>query len=453
MEDIPDKIRMLSNKVIFFFILCLFASCSNLQERAIFERMPAEETNCQDLAKNLFMKDNYIEDLNQALIDKKLLKFSNKFVTVQHPRMDWINRARASLNRSLKNWNNNKYPAFYIFSDEDVVTEARRYFETINSMVTHEITPAPEASKNLEVVSGWMKSFENYQKDVDNLLEERISLQYNLKILKKFKQTEDIQDIKLVIKRNGELKEEVITLRKSDKDKNFQIERLKAEIKALDGTILKNGKIKDRIIQQAALNDMLTITQREFEYGIKNTDGAHPELTLELEKLNALLAKAELKPTTYGIYRVTNKIFIREVVSATKIDWVYKKFVETPALKFKEIFDAFIKKKTAQTQEEKIGIFKRIYAKVTSITPKQLTIATGSVVVAGVGFERYFAINGDPIIIEERGGPEFVETDEARQETLDDKKHKEQLDRTKKEDTKRTDEHSEVVEVHLNELE
>lgn len=430
----------------------MLASCSNMQERPVFERMPAEEpATCQDLAKSLFMKENFKEDLNQALIDKKLLKFSNKFVTVQHPRMDWMNRARASLNRSLKNWNNNKYPAFYIFNDEDVVTEAKRYFETVNSMVTPDAVPAEEASKNLEVVSGWMKNFEEYQKDVDNLLEERISLQYNLNVLKKFKQTEDVQDIKLVIKRNGELKEEVITLRKSDKDKDFQVKRLKAEIKALDGSILKNGKIKDRIIRQAALNDMLTITQREFEYGIKNTNGAHPELTLELDKLNALLAKPELKPTTYGVYRITNKTFIRETISATKIDWAYKKFIETPALKFKEIFDAFIKKKTAETEEEKIGFFKRVYAKITSITPKQLTIGTGSVVVAGVGYERYFAIKDEPIIVEQRDNQE-VDPHEAKQESLDDKKHAEQLDRTKKEDAKRTEEHSEVIEVQLNEL-
>lgn len=438
----------------------MLASCSNMQEKQSFERMPAAEpANCQVLAKNFFMKENYEENLNKALLDKKLLKFSNKFVTVQHPRMEWMNSTRAALNRSLKNWNNNKYPAFYIFNDEDVVAEAKRYFQTINSMVTHEVTPAPEASKNLDVVSGWIKNFEEYQKDIDNLLEERISLQYNLKILKKFKQTEDVQDIKLVIKRNGEFKEEVITLRKSDKDKSFQEKRLKAEIKALDGTIVKNGKIKDRIIRQAALNDMLTITQREFEYGIKNTEGAHPELTLELEKLNALLAKPELKPTTYGVYRVTNQLFIREAISAAKIDWAYKKFVETPALLFKEIFDAFIKKKTAENQEEKIGIFKRIYTKVTSITPKQIAIGTGSVVVAGVGFERYFVVKNDPVIVERRD-TEVVETDEARQESvengkqesLDDKKHAEQLDRTTKEDTKRTDEHSEVVEIELSEL-
>lgn len=438
----------------------MIASCSNMQEKRSFERMPAEEpANCQVLAKSFFMKKNYVENLNQVLLDKKFLKFSNKFVTVQHPHMDWMNNTRAALNRSLKNWNNNKYPAFYIFSDEEVVTEAKRYFQTINSILTHELIPVPEASRNLEVVSGWMKNFEEYQKDINNLLEERISLQYNLKILKKFKQTEDIQDIKLVIKRNGEFKEEIITLRKSDKDKNFQEKRLMAEIKALDGTIIKNGKIKERIIRQAALNDMLTITQRELEYGIKNTDGAHPELTLELEKINALLAKSELKPTTYGVYRITNKVFIRETISATKIDWAYKKFIETPALMFKEIFNAFIKNKTAENQKEKIGFFKRVYAKVTSVTPKQIVIGTGSVVVAGVGFERYFAVKSEPEIAEQRDA-EAVEMDEARQESaengkqesLDDKKHTEQLDRTKEEDTKRTDEHSEVVEIELSKL-
>lgn len=443
---------MILRKLHLFTLLFILASCSNMQEKSQYERMPAEAAgSCQDLAKSLFMKDNYKEDLNQALIDKKLLKFSNKFVTVQHPKMDWINRARAALNRSLKNWNNNKYPAFYIFSDEEVVTEAKRYFSTINSMVTADVTPAPEASKNLEVVTGWMKKFESYQKDIDDLLEERISLQYNLKILKKFKQTQDVQDIKLVIKRNGVFTEEILTLRKSDKDKNALIAKLKGEIKALDGGIFKNGKIKDRIVRQAALNDMLTITQREFEYGIKNTANPHEELILELNRMNALLAKAELKPTTYGVYRITNKVFIRETVSATKLDVAYKKFLEKPALKFKEIIDAFIKKKTNQTEEEKVGIFKRIYAKVTSITPKQLVIGSGSVVVAGVGFERYFAVKDAPAINEEVSGGE-VNTHDAREVTLDDKQHQEQLDRTQQEETKKSDGHSEVVEIQLDEL-
>ena len=317
-------------------------------------------------------------------------------------------------------------------------------------MVTNGITPQAEASKNLDVVSGWMKSFENYPKDINNLLEERISLQYNLNILKKFKQTEDIQDIKLVIKRDGKFIDEIVTLRKSDKDKNALVARLKGEIKALDGGLLQNGKIKDRIIRQAALNDMLTITHREFEHGLKNTAVPHEELSLELARMNSLLAKAELQPTTYGVYRVTNKVFIRETLAATKIDLFYKKFIDTPAMKFKEIIDAFIKKKTNLTEVEKVGIFKRIYLKVTSLTPKQLAIGGGSVVVAGIGYDRYFAVKDKPYSIEQVSGN--LEIQDVKEINQDDKKHQEQLERTQKEDTKRTDEHTEVIEIELEEF-
>lgn len=442
---------MILKKLSLFILFLAFASCSNLQEqeKPQFDRMPAEAaSSCQDLVKNLFMKDNYKEDLNKALYDKKLLKFSNKFVTVQHPNLDWINKTRIALNRSLKNWNNHKYPAFYIFNDEEVVVQAKRYFETINSMVTKGITPRADASKNLDVVSGWMKSFENYPKDINNLLEERISLQYNLNILKKFKQTEDIQDIKIVIKRDGKFIDEIVTLRRSDKDKNALIARLKGEIKALDGDLLHNGRIKDRIIRQAALNDMLTITHREFEHGLKNTAVPHEELGLELTRINTLLAKAELKPTTYGVYRVTNKVFIKETLAATKIDYVYKRFIDTPAMKFKEIIDAYIKKKNNLTEVEKVGIFKRIYLKVTNLTPKQIAIGSGSVVVAGIGYERYFAVKDQPDINEQISGN--LEIRDVKE--IDDKKHQEQLERTQKEDAKRTDEHTEVVEVELEDF-
>lgn len=442
---------MILKKLSLLTIFLTLASCSSMQEKLQADRMPAEAaSSCQDLAKSLFMKDNFKADLNKALYDKKLLKFSNKFVTVQHPNIDWINKTKIALTRSLKNWNNNKYPAFYIFGDEEVVVQAKRYFATVNSMVTNGITPRAEASKNLEVVSGWIKSFENYPKDINNLLEERISLQYNLNILKKFKQTEDIQDIKLVIKRDGKFIDEIVTLRKSDKDKNALVARLKGEIKALDGDLLHNGKIKDRIIRQAALNDMLTITHREFEHGLKNTAVPHEELSLELARLNTLLAKAQLQPTTYGVYRVTNKVFIRETLAATKLDLVYKKFLDTPAMKFKEIIDAFIKKKSNLTEVEKVGIFKRIYLKVTSLTPKQLAIGGGSVVVAGIGYERYFAVKDKPYSIEEVSGN--LEIQDVKEINQDDKKHQEQLERTQKEDAKRTDEHTEVVEVELEEF-
>lgn len=429
--------------------ILLLASCSNMQHRSHCMRTPAEDSpGCQDLAKKIFMKENYKEDLNQALIDKKLLTYTNKFVTIQHPHTDWINKSRAALNRSLKNWNNNKYPAFYMFNDEQVVTEAKKYFTTIKNMTT---TSKPTKSTDLLVISQWIRDYKNYKDDIKNLLEERITIQYNLKILKKFKQTQDVQDIKLIIKKNGRFTEEVLTLRKSDKDKNTVIAKLKNDIKELDGTVLTNGKIKDRIIRQAILKDFLTITHREFEYGVKNTSTRNKALLAELEKFNKLINRNDLNPTTYGIYRVTNKIFISEILSATKLDLAYKIFVKNPALKIKEILDAFMKKKTHQTEKEKIGVLKRIYAKVTGLTPKQIAIGSSTVVIAKLGFDRYFSITGEPQVIEQVKVEE-TKTQDAKEEVVTDQEHQEQLERTQEEETKKADEYYEVIEEQLDGL-
>jgi hypothetical protein len=405
-------------------------------------REPAAEVqDCQQMVKTLFMKEDYESGLEKALVDKKLLKFSNKFVTVQHPHLDWINRARISLNKSIKNWNSNKYPAFYIFSDEEVVPVAKQYFETISSIVSPDMAVAPEATKNYETVMSWMKAFESYQTDIDQLLEERISLQYNLSILKKLKINEDVKDIKITIKRNGKLVDEVLTIRKSDKDKAFQIKRLKAEISALDGTILKNGKIKDRIIRQAVLLDMLTILQREFESGVKNTEMPNPELAKELNRINELLKVSEYQPTTYGVYRVTNKVFTREIIALSKVDVAYKKFIEPKLLKAKEIFDAYIENRPKDPG--KVGILKRIYSKITSISAKQAAIGTGITTIGIVGYDRYAAFKDS--------NAEEVDEVLKNQDGLE-AGHVEQLERTQKEDVQRVNEHNEVVEVQIDEL-
>ncbi|MBC7430047.1 MAG: hypothetical protein H7336_15640 [Bacteriovorax sp.] len=415
----------------------MISSCSTMPGKFSHDREPAAEpTTCNELAQSLFLKDNYQQDLEKALADKKLITFTNKFVTVEHPSMNWLNRARISLNKSIKNWNSNKYPAFYIFSDEDVVPAAQKYFKVVTDKIPADSVPEEGVVKNYELVQSWIKSYENYQTEVDQLLEERISLQYNLTLLKKLKLKEDSRDIKLSVKRGGHFVDEVVTLRRSDKDLNFQIKKLKTELKEFDGTLLKNGKIKDRIIRQAALNDMMTIVQREFEYALKNNQSPTEDMTKELEKLNTLIKQPELQPTTYGVYRITNKVFIREIAALSKIDVAYKKFVQNPVLKFKEVVNAFIQNRPLNNanEPEKIGIFKRIYAKISSITVKQASIGAGVTVAAGIGFERYFSIVGNPVVTEDRDS------------------HAVQVERTEEEAVKASEEHSSVVEVEINEL-
>lgn len=476
---------MILKKSLLISAFALLASCSHMPEDKSFVREPAEaQGSCQELAQSLFLKENYEPDLQKALVDKKLISFTSKFVIVEHPKLNWINKARLSLNKSIKNWNNNKYPAFYMFSDDDVVTEAKRYFQTLDSIVTKEVAVLPEATKNLEVVSGWMKSFESYQKDLDNLLDERISLQYNLSLLKKLKLKKDeVRDIKLMVKRNGVMVEEIITLRKSEKDLDYQIKRFKSEIKDLDGTLLKNGKIKDRIVRQAMLADILTILQREFEFAVKNSKAPNEELIKELDNINALIKKSDFQPNTYGVYRITNKVFMREMASLTKLDVAYKKFVQTPVLKFKEVINAYIANRAANMNEaDKVGFFKRMYTKVTSITPKQAAIAGGTVAVAGLGVERYFWVEKqkdqkmsdhrieevtDPAVEDEMNSAREVETNGATEIQTNgatevgtngatavdsNRAHQEQIDRTKKEEEKISDSHSSVIEVHIDEL-
>ena len=437
---------MTFRNLLYIPVLLALASCAHV-ERNLNEpqRVPAETpATCKELAQNLFLKDSYEPDLQKALVDKKLITFTNKFVTVQHPRMDWLNRARASLNRSIKNWNSNKYPAFYTFHDEEIVTEAKKYFQTINSMVSANVDVAPDASKNLEVVQGWMKNFENYKTDVDNILDERITVQYNLSLLKKLKLKDESRDIKLIFKRDGKLVEEIITVRKSDKDVDYQIKRLKQEISSLDGTLLKNGKLKERIVRQAMLKDALTILQREFEYALKNTPAPDAELIKELEKINALLAKSDYQATTYGVYRITNQVFIREMISLAKLDVAYKKFVDTPLTKFKEVVNAFIQNRPANNApvEKKTGIFKRIYAKITSITAKQAAVGAGVAVTAGIGFERYFSL-ADPSVTQLPNSTVTEESDVA---------HEEQVNATREVEAEAAREHSTVIEVQIDEL-
>ena len=434
---------MFSKKPLFFSVLLMLASCSSLSPSLQDQNTAREPANdpvtCNEAALSLFIKPTYEKDLQTALVQKKLLSFSNKFVTVEHPSMNWLNRAREGLNRSIKNWNNNKYPAFYIFSDEEVIPSAKQYFKTMSDKFPAGAELNEGAVKNYELVESWIKSFENYKVEVDQLLEERISLQYNLTLLKKLKLKEETRDIKLSVMRSGKLVDEIITLRKSDKDLDYQIKKLKSEISEFDGTLLKNGKIKDRIIRQAALEDMITIVHREFEYSLKNSQEISPEVSAdmlkELERLAVLLKQEELKPVTYGVYRITNKIFIRELLALSKMDVAYKNFVEAPVMKLKEVVDAFIHNRPANNSPGPVkeGIFKRIYAKISSITAKQATISGGVVVAAGIGFQRYFSIVGDPVIIEDRA-------------------HEVQIERTEEEMVKQSEEHTKVIGSHVQEL-
>lgn len=444
---LSDKFSMkLPTLFIYMSAVFLLTSCASYTP---LERRPAEAApTCMEMVKNFFSSkkstESYEDGLQRVLKERKLVTFQEKFVQIQHPRLDWINRVKKSFNQSLRNWNNNRYPAFYLFSEEEIVPLAKRYAESVEKIAMNQVpVNDEETTKAFVSIGEWIKAYKNYKTDMDQLIEERISLQYNVSLLKKLKLDNDPRDIQLTIKRAGELKTEVITLRKEDKNLKLTINNLKAQMKELDGTLIRNGKIKDRIIRQAMLQDMLTILQREMEYASKN--GFESEaLTKEIDSIASLIKEAEFSPTTYGVYKIENKVFIRELLATSKLDILYNKFRD-PVNKLKTIVTDYFKNRNAGTDAEKIGIFKRIYAKITSITPKQAAVGGGSVVVAGIGAERYFSFKqGDTKEVKDRTsvvelGPE-------------DQAHEQQLENTEKVETEKHEAHSQVIELNIEEL-
>lgn len=427
-------------------IICagfFLASCSStpLTDRTPAQAVPA---NCNELAKSLVLSENYEKNLEKALVEKKLITLKEKFILVQHPRLEWINKVKKSFNQSLRNWNNNRYPAFYLFSEEEILPMAKRYAENVEKIAANQVPfDDEETTKAFLAVEEWIKAYKQYNTDIDQLIEERISLQYNVSLLKKLKLDQEPRDIQLTIKRAGELKSEIITLRKEDKNLQFTIKKLKQEMKELDGTLLKNGKIKDRIMRQAMLQDMLTILHREMEYASKN-GFAGDALTKEMQELAALLKQSEFSPVTFGVYKIQDKIFIRELLAASKLDVLYHK-IKDPLNRLTTIVQDYFKNRKAGTDKEKVGFFKRVYAKITGITPKQAAIGGGTIAIAGLGAERYF-------MIKESKQTELPDQSRAEEIGPEDQAHLQQLDNTEKVEVEKHESHSKVIEIQLDEL-
>ncbi len=410
-------------------------------------RLPAQTTTpdtCNELAKSLFLSEDYEKNLEKVLLERKLISMKGKFITVQHPRLEWINKVKKSLNQSLRNWNSFRYPAFYLFSEEEVVPMAKRYAENVEKIATNLVAiDDEETTKAYVAITEWISAYKNYQKDMDQLLEERISLQYNLLLLKKLKQDSEARDIQLTIKRAGSLKREIITLHKEDKNQGYIISRLKKEMNELDGTLIQNGKIKDRIMRQAMLQDMLMILAREMEYASKN--GLHSEaLTKEIDELTALLKENEFSPVTFGVYKIQDKVFISEVLAALKLDVLYKK-IKDPMNSLKQIVADYFKNKNAGTDEKKVGVLKRLYAKISSITPMQAAVGGGTIVVAGLGAERYFTVKPENTV-------EMQDKTKAEEIGPEDQAHLQQLENTKKVEVEKQKGLSGAIEIHLDQL-
>lgn len=436
------------------------------------EREIASDSACTTNLKKFFENEVTEDELNIALKERKLISFKDKMVIVNYPKVEWLNNTKKSLITRIKNWNRNQYPLFYLDQSDKFAIIAKSYSDLMTKELNNAITDDEKSA--LTILRDWITTYKNYQSDLDLLLEERISLQYNINMLKEIKLNKgEVRDIKVTIKKGGAYISEVITLRAEDRNLEFTLKNYKDQIKELDGKLSSFGKIQERVIKQAMAKDVVTIVQRELEHSVKNTDSIAPEISAHLDELNSLLKNADLEPSSYGVYKITNQVFSDELgdLFSRSGDEAVKEVTNKNQFSIRGQIEKFFgkKKETVETavavvenvakavenqtkdagtlvtksELKREGPLKKIYAKIATFTPYQKFSAATKLGVVGYGAYRFFWMKKEPTSMVTITTPTQLNPEPM---------HDEQVQNTQKVDQANSDGNTSVVEVHLENL-
>jgi len=348
------KVRSL---LVVIFLLSPFASHAksssyiNGIRRAPAEKV-TEELNCHE-ALGGFLEKNYADKLVLALEEKKLVQLGDHSIKVRRPSGSLFKSLKSSFHRLLKGLNKKKYSIFYLDSEETAASVAA-YPDLLAKKLQNNST---EGGEVLERVDQWVKEYRGYEEDIGNLTAERVTLAYNVNLLKKVKPRIDHAfsmgksfEAKLSIRENGIDVEKTYIFRKNDGNYAFEISKMRDRIKEIDGGylgfLLDQGEIRTRVIEQARLHDIVRMHHRELEKYINNpptelihgfdlteeTLGSLKNLLVELEKLEAGVEDySGLLPSDFGIRKILNKKIQVELMNlprSIKSRYIFKKSEE-----------------------------------------------------------------------------------------------------------------------------
>ena len=375
------------NKYIYLLSFTLLLSCSTLVNTPT--RAPAsvqEELTCANVVRK-FISSDYNEKLLKEIEKKELIKRSTNTMQVRLPKKSWWNRFKDSWTHTFKNWNDNKYVSFYMYDEEETVASAAAYAKLLRKTIDQTETNKDEAAV-LKTIDTWFSKYTHYEKELDDLINERISLAYNRDILKKYDFDGNRAEVDLVFIKEGKEVQEKMIFYKDDKNLQYYIKQLDKRITKLDGGVLDwwfdEGIIKQRIIQQAMLQDKLIITHRELEYYINNTEGI-TEGTLEtlkvkLRQFEEAIDDLNFKPSKYGINKIANKSIRKEILALPKTIKSYKKLQDG-----KKVVNELL----TDQDKDRLKFFTNGYARVFQGTAVG-ALVTGSGTSIWVGLKEYF---------------------------------------------------------------
>lgn len=382
-------------KTLLILFLSLLFSCSTNKVSKIYpykvqSRTPAsaevDTKNCKGIMKN-FISSDYNEKFIKALEDKELIKRSSTKMQVKLPKDGWWTRLKDSWTHTFKNWNDNKYVSLYMFDEDETVASAA-VFGKIFKKSKEGVELTEDEQVLLKNVDTWISKFTNYKQDMDDLINERVSIAYNLDVLKKYKFEGDRAEVELMFVKNGKQVNETMVFYRDDKNLQYYINQLEKRVTQLDGGMFDwwfdEGIIKQRIIQQAMLKDKVTIVHRELEYFINNTDGIPDEIMAELKtkfrELDDFLANFEFKPSNYGINKVTNQSLRKELWNLPKTVKGFKKLQDG-----KKVMNELL----TDQDKDRLKFFSNGYARVFQGTAVG-ALVSGSGASIWIGLKDYF---------------------------------------------------------------
>lgn len=354
---------MKTQSFIFIFLFALSA-CSHQIKHA--ERTPASPgatgPGCRKLMSR-FIEPGYQKNIKRAVEEKNLVHRSLNRITVRKPRPSLFTRLYKKAERFFSRViNDNRYPAYYIFDEEETVPKVMAYVRSYVKKGSRESTEeareqagkrvddvGEEQTKNAvddfgPQIQSWLSDYGNYDKQIDDLIKTRVSLAYNHNLLKQYKsEAEDIERVKLHFYKDGKFEESVFTFRQEDDNLNILIRDIDNEIDRFDGgwftsdarensrlgfNFVTEGVIRNRVLEQAKLRDRLVILHREVEFVFHNLgkrsefDGYTEEGERALEELyvrvSNMLAEQDARPSNWAVKKTSRQKFLREFQQSIK---------------------------------------------------------------------------------------------------------------------------------------
>lgn len=393
------------------FYLLLFTGCStqSFKPDVLSERIPAssDQENCKTLVSSIINKNLSAKKVSpfEATPEKKItvlelkrkgiLQLKERFLILNSPKVDWFNSARESLISHMKTWNKNRYPIFYLSKEKNYQKIGAQLSDLLEKQSKG--LASDEETKLLTVVMKDIEIFSNYQKDIEGIINERLSLQYTIDVLEKVQLGDGPIDISIEIKKATGVVKEVVTLRKSDHNRRLVLNKYRNQLKALNGRLFQMGAIEDRVLKQAYLRDIVTIYHREVEYAVKNEIHLTPELSKLYSILDDALKNSDFEPSSYGMFKVDGNVLSSEIMRLTKADTGVTKVIESKD-KLKSSFSSYFKTQSEGLDPQKVGLFQHMYLSVANLTVGDLT-RYGVVAVAAVGASRYFLVDSKSTVL------------------------------------------------------